>query len=82
MVSNGKYKSVEHRVIAKGVGPRVSMATFFNGNRDEPRSYGPIAELISEENPPLYQNFVVSEYAAKFLANGLKRKSYVEELKL
>ncbi|TXG72284.1 hypothetical protein EZV62_000863 [Acer yangbiense] len=83
VISNEKLKSVDHRVIASGVGPRVSVACFFAGSDDvPPRLYGPIKELISEENPPLYQNFLVPEYFAKYAAEGLNSKSCLEQLKL
>ncbi|KAE8791898.1 1-aminocyclopropane-1-carboxylate oxidase-1-like protein [Hordeum vulgare] len=33
IMSNGRFKSVEHRVVANGVGPRVSVACFFRTDR-------------------------------------------------
>ncbi|RVW71089.1 1-aminocyclopropane-1-carboxylate oxidase-like 11 [Vitis vinifera] len=52
VMSNGKLKSVYHRVVANHVGPRISTAYFFSGARTEPAKLcGPLKELISEENP-------------------------------
>ncbi|PHT38988.1 Deacetoxyvindoline 4-hydroxylase [Capsicum baccatum] len=51
LISNDKYISVEHRVLANKVGPRISVACFFStGASPSSKLYGPIAELLSEDN--------------------------------
>lgn len=57
MISNDKFKSVGHRVIASHEGPRISVASFFDGDFEKP--YGPVKELISESNPPRYKDFTL-----------------------
>ncbi|KAF9590257.1 hypothetical protein IFM89_032035 [Coptis chinensis] len=52
--SNDKLKSVEHRVLANRLGPRISASCFFTYGIDtKPR--GPIKELISDESAPIYR---------------------------
>ncbi|KAL2463644.1 1-aminocyclopropane-1-carboxylate oxidase-like protein 1 [Forsythia ovata] len=72
LVSNGKFRSNKHRVAANRLGPRISVACFFSGpiNMDKV-FYGPIEELISEENPPIYKEVLLSDYLMKFIAAGL-----------
>ncbi|GAA0158916.1 oxidoreductase [Lithospermum erythrorhizon] len=66
ILSNDKFRSVKHRVIANDIGPRISAACFFMGGVVPPKIYGPIKELGYERNPSRYKDFVVTDYVAKF----------------
>ncbi|RID40352.1 hypothetical protein BRARA_J00405 [Brassica rapa] len=64
-ITNDKFISSEHRVLAnRATGARVSVACFTTGIRPNPRIYGPIRELVSEDNPPKYREITVKEFAA------------------
>ncbi|CAN6707662.1 unnamed protein product [Malus baccata var. baccata] len=66
IVSNGEYRSVDHRVLANSSRePRVSIAMFFNVSRKDD-SYGPLPELVSPEKPALYRQFTLSEFMQRF----------------
>ncbi|XP_073009303.1 1-aminocyclopropane-1-carboxylate oxidase homolog 1-like [Typha latifolia] len=65
LISNDRFKSAEHRVIAKSIGPRISVPCFFR-TYDE-KLYGPIEELISSGSPPLYNAVTVRDYFSHFM---------------
>ncbi|RZC55353.1 hypothetical protein C5167_014204 [Papaver somniferum] len=79
LISNGKLKSAEHRVLANHVGPRVSVACFFRGSTT--RLYGPIEEL-SDENSSVYKHTTVKDYTAHYNCKGLNRVSALDHFKL
>ncbi|GMH04195.1 hypothetical protein Nepgr_006034 [Nepenthes gracilis] len=79
VLSNAIYKSVEHRVIVNPNVERVSLALFYNPNGDLPIE--PIKELLSSENPAVYQPMTFNEYRLYIRSRGPRGKSQVESLK-
>eukprot|EP01018_Ginkgo_biloba_P037434 Gb_29875 [translate_table: standard] len=58
--TNTKCRCVQHRVVYRGVKPRVSAALFWNFE-EEMEIWAP-AELIDDQHPRLYRPFMISEY--------------------
>lgn len=72
LISNDKFKSIEHRVVANREGPRVSVACFFSTSfQDTPKVYAPIQELLSQDSPPRYRGVTVQEYVTYCANKGL-----------
>ncbi|KAJ1409336.1 Oxoglutarate/iron-dependent dioxygenase [Sesbania bispinosa] len=72
LITNDKFKSAKHRVLANPVGPRISVACFFSTHLlPFNRIYGPIKELLSEETIPLYKETTVRDYVFHYFSKGL-----------
>ncbi|KAJ8547263.1 hypothetical protein K7X08_010849 [Anisodus acutangulus] len=83
LISNDKYISVEHRVLANKVGPRISVACFlYTGPVPSSKLYGPITELLSEDNPPKYRATTVKDYIDYFRKKGLDGTSALLHYKI
>lgn len=69
VITNGKYKSVMHRVIAQTDGTRMSIASFYNPGSDAVIYPAP-ALVEKEEKKDLYPKFVFEDYMKLYA--GLK----------
>lgn len=76
IISNDKLKSVNHRVIANLVGPRISVGLFLRGVFSSPKLYEPIEELLCDESAPIYKNFTLNEFKANFFTRPLDQPGF------
>ena len=61
--------------------PRISIGVFFNPcNREE--MYGPLAELVSLEEPALYQDFTLAKFLSMFIPKEMDGKSLATYFRL
>ncbi|KAK6774280.1 hypothetical protein RDI58_029519 [Solanum bulbocastanum] len=70
VITNGKYKSVMHRVIAQKDGTRMSLASFYNPGNDALIYPAPalVDKEAEEHNKQVYPKFVFDDYM-KLYAN-------------
>ena len=60
VLTNGRFRSVKHRVLANGLKSRVSMI-YFGGPRPTER-IAPLEQLMGEEEESFYMEFTWGEY--------------------
>ncbi|XP_077223504.1 1-aminocyclopropane-1-carboxylate oxidase homolog 1-like [Tasmannia lanceolata] len=83
LMSNDKLKSIEHRVLAHRVGPRISVACFFTTHFDSGgKLYGPIKELLSNENLPKYRDTTLKDFNQYYNSKGLDGNSALDYFRL
>lgn len=70
VITNGKYKSVLHRVVAQTDGNRMSIASFYNPGNDAVIYPAPALLEKEAENDQVYPKFVFDDYMK--LYSGLK----------
>jgi 2,4-dihydroxy-1,4-benzoxazin-3-one-glucoside dioxygenase len=75
LVSNDRFRSVEHQVLANRSRDTaiVSVACFFNTDiKGSTTLYGPIMEGGNGGDPPLYRSVMAREFMARFYSRGLE----------
>ncbi|XP_020095099.1 LOW QUALITY PROTEIN: 1-aminocyclopropane-1-carboxylate oxidase homolog 1-like [Ananas comosus] len=83
LMTNDKFKSVEHRVLANKIDPRVSVACFFTMHLHQSSLlYGPIKELLSDENPPVYKDILLTDFVSHYDSKGLDGRSALSYFRL
>ncbi|KAL5062192.1 hypothetical protein RYX36_023929 [Vicia faba] len=84
LITNDKLLSVKHRALAQKNGPRVSVACFFRQHLspENSRVYGPIRDLLTLENPPVYKETSVKDLISHYYGKGLDGISALDHVRL
>ncbi|KAI4371404.1 hypothetical protein MLD38_019645 [Melastoma candidum] len=80
VLSNGRYKSVEHRAVTDGERDRLSLVTFYAPSYDV--EVGPLGELMDEGNPRMYRTYNHGEYSRNYVSQRLQGKKPLDFAKL
>jgi len=72
VMTNGRYKSVEHRAVTSQERARLSVALFYNASMDA--EVAPSSKLVDEDQQLLYRKFIHEEYIRYYLSRELKGK--------
>lgn len=80
IITNGKYRSIEHRATVNSVQERLSVGTFYYTRYDG--EVYPASSLISEKAPALFRRLTVEEYLSGRFARELRGKSYLDVLRI
>nr|XP_009801976.1 PREDICTED: uncharacterized protein LOC104247615 [Nicotiana sylvestris] len=79
IVSNGVYKSIEHRAVVNSNKKRLSLATFNIFNLDS--ELGPAHSLIGPHNPAKFRSVRVEKFLQEYFARKLDGKSFIDWMK-
>ncbi|GLT82398.1 hypothetical protein SLE2022_007810 [Rubroshorea leprosula] len=80
ILSNDRYKSIEHRVVANASKNRISIPIFVN-----PRPsalIGPLPEVLANGEKPIYKQVLYSDYVKHFFRRAHDGKGTVEFAKI
>ncbi|KAK6917244.1 Non-hem dioxygenase N-terminal domain [Dillenia turbinata] len=80
MVTNGAYRSIEHRATINPVKERLSIATFYSPKLDV--EMGPAPSLIIPQNPALFKRIITGDYFKGLFARELHGKSYLDAMRI
>ncbi|KDP20669.1 hypothetical protein JCGZ_21140 [Jatropha curcas] len=78
IITNGKYKSAQHRAITNASRARLSVATFHDPAKTVKIS--PISELISKSCPPRYHEVNYADYVSSWYRKGPQGKRNIDAL--
>ncbi|XP_049371154.1 protein SRG1-like isoform X1 [Solanum verrucosum] len=80
IVTNGIYKSIEHRAIVNKDKERISIATFLSPKLNG--DLGPAASLLTPQSPAQYRRIGVADYFKGLFSRELVGKSYIDTLRI
>ncbi|MCL7050297.1 hypothetical protein MKW94_014420 [Papaver nudicaule] len=80
ILSNGIYRSVEHRATVNLTKERLSLATFHNPKIGT--KVGPIPSMITPETPALFKTIGYEDYKKKFFSRKLDGKSFLNSMRI
>ncbi|XP_027156171.1 protein SRG1-like [Coffea eugenioides] len=80
IITNGAYKSVEHRAIVNSQKERLSIATFTFPKLDG--DLGPAPSLITPENPAKFSRVLMVDYLKRLFSRELDGKSYIDTMRI
>ncbi|KAG5517113.1 hypothetical protein RHGRI_037764 [Rhododendron griersonianum] len=80
IVTNGAYRSIEHRAVVKSRKERLSIATAYSPGYDE--EMGPAPSMVTPQTPALFRRIRVAEYFKGLFARKLDGKSYRDAMRI
>lgn len=79
IMSNGEYKSIEHRAVVNTEKNRISVAAFHGPHTKA--MVGPLPELV-KKRPAKYKTISNEDYLRLLLSRKLDGKSLIDHMKL
>ncbi|KAJ4703756.1 2-oxoglutarate (2OG) and Fe(II)-dependent oxygenase superfamily protein [Melia azedarach] len=79
-VSNGIYRSVEHRATVNSKKERLSIATFYSPKLNG--EMGPAPSLVTPETPALFRRIGMADFYKGYFSRELRGKSYLDVIRI
>ncbi|XP_028806000.1 protein SRG1 [Neltuma alba] len=80
VLTNGIYKSIEHRAVVSSEKARMSIATFCGPKSDG--HIGPAPSLINPQRPASFKTISVAEFYKGYFSRKLAGKSYLDTIRI
>ncbi|PHT90151.1 hypothetical protein T459_05264, partial [Capsicum annuum] len=80
IVTNGAYRSIEHRAVVNSEKERLSIATFYSTKFD--RQIGPAPSIISAKNLSKFRSIEAADYVRGYFARKLDKRSYLDVMRI
>ncbi|RWR96128.1 senescence-related protein [Cinnamomum micranthum f. kanehirae] len=80
IVTNGIYRSIEHRVMVNSMQERLSIAAFHSPKYTA--EIGPARSLINAENPALFRRVGADKYYRDQFTRKLQGKAYLDSMRI
>ncbi|KAL4592908.1 hypothetical protein LXL04_005915 [Taraxacum kok-saghyz] len=80
VLTNGRYKSSEHRAVTHKDKDRLSIVTFYAPSYEI--EIGPMSEMVDENNPIKYRRYNHGEYSKHYVTNKLQGKKTLDFAKI
>ncbi|WVZ22506.1 hypothetical protein V8G54_001050 [Vigna mungo] len=80
IMTNGIYRSIEHRATVNLEKERLSIATFYNPSMEV--TIGPAPSLVTPKTPSVFRSIKVTEYYRGYLSKELRGRSYLDSMRV
>ncbi|KAL6906400.1 hypothetical protein ACP4OV_004001 [Aristida adscensionis] len=80
ILSNGRYRSIEHRAVVHPTRERMSAAVFHQACREA--TVGPLPELVKNDGVARYSSMGYMEFMKRFFAAKLDGRRHLESMKI
>lgn len=79
IMTNGVYRSIEHRATINSKKERISIATFHSAGMNA--TIGPAASLVTPETPAMFNKISVVDFYKGYFSRQLEGKSYIDDMR-
>ncbi|ESQ54772.1 hypothetical protein EUTSA_v10025577mg [Eutrema salsugineum] len=80
IITNGTYRSIEHRGVVNSEKERLSVATFHNTGMG--KEIGPLKSFVERKKAAFFRSVTSEEYLKGFFSRELNGKAYLDDMRI